>query len=109
DSENYLTIGLWHRFWWNDAGNYNHHVLRGYIIEYEAIAMPTDFKPGDANNRLQASSNGKVNIAVLSTPSFDSASVVVSKLSAGRNGVEARALQSSMVDLDAGGRPGSGE
>jgi hypothetical protein len=103
DSENYLTVGLWHQFGWNDAGNYNNHMLRGYIIEYEAIAMPTDFKPGDANNRVQASSNGKVNIAVLSTPSFDSASVVVSKLSAGRSGVEARPLQSSMVDVDADG------
>ena len=103
DSENFLTVGLWGQFGWNDSGNFNSAMLRGYIVEYEAIAMPTDFKPGDPNNRVQSSSKGKINIAILTTPSFDASGVVLSKLSAGRSGVEARPVAATLTDIDGDG------
>jgi hypothetical protein len=103
DSENFLTVGLWNEFGWNDSGDYNSTYLPAYMVEYEAIAMPLDFKPGDPNNRVQLNSKGKVNIALLTTPSFDARSVVVSKLTAGRTGVEARPLSFALVDVDGDG------
>ena len=103
DSENWLTVGLWNQFGWNDSGNYNFTMLRGYVIEYEAIQAPLDFKPGDASNQFDAASAAPIQIAVLTTPAFDASSIAVGKLTAGRTGVEARPTQLTLVDVDADG------
>lgn len=103
DSENYLTVGLRGSFGWNDSGMYGTGRLRSYIVEYEALPLQIDLKPGDAANRVQASSKAKVDIALFSTTALDVQAVNRESITAGRKGVEARPLAHRLVDLDGDG------
>lgn len=104
DSENYLTIGLRGEFGWNDSGYFGTAILGGYIIEYEALQVAVDIKPGASPNVVNIQEQGKIPVAVYSSSTFDASAIDVSSARFGRTGVEAAAANSSIKDVNGDGR-----
>ncbi len=103
-SEDYLAIGLYDNFGWNDDGYYGNGqhdgTLGGYIVEYEPIALLVDIKPGDATNAVNLVGNGKLPVAILSTAVFNASQLDVATIRFGRTGSEALAVKWSMEDVN---------
>lgn len=57
---------------WNDEGIVEH--ANGYIVEYEC-GVTIDIKPGSEPNCLNSNAHGVIPVAILTTASFDAASV----------------------------------
>lgn len=104
DSENYLTIGLNGTFGWNDSGYFGTAILGGYIIEYEALSIAIDIKPGSSQNVVNVQDQGKIPVAVYSSATFDATTIDVSSVRFGRTGLEASAAGSSIKDVNGDGR-----
>ncbi|HEY5914048.1 MAG TPA: hypothetical protein VJA21_25960, partial [Verrucomicrobiae bacterium] len=103
--ENYLAIGLSGIFGWNDDGYYangrRNGTLSGYVVEYEAVStVAIDIKPGDSQNPIQLSSNGKIPVAILSSSSFDASTVDPATVRFGETGTEAAPVSYSLSDVD---------
>ncbi|HEY5915467.1 MAG TPA: hypothetical protein VJA21_33200 [Verrucomicrobiae bacterium] len=102
--ENYLAIGLNGNFGWNDTGlqggGYN-GTLSGFIVEYEGVeVVGIDIKPGDNKNPIQLASNGKLPVAVLSSRTFDAATVDPATVRFGRTGTEAAPISFRLIDVN---------
>lgn len=54
----------------------------------ETISPPIDIRPGDESNTINIKSNGHIEVALLSTDSFDALSVDVNSLTFGQTGYE---------------------
>ncbi len=103
-SEDYLAIGLFNSFGWNDDGFYADGrldgTLGGYIVEYEPIQLLVDIKPGDTKNAVNLVSNGKLPVAVLSKPNFDATQLDVASIRFGRTGTETAPVSWSKQDVN---------
>ncbi len=69
----------------------------------EFIPIEIDIKPGSDPNSINIKSKGRIPVAVLSTSSFDAASVDTDTVRFGRTGSEAQAVHSALEDIDADG------
>lgn len=69
----------------------------------EFIPIEIDIKPGSDPNSINIKSKGRIPVAILSTSSFDAASVNTDTVRFGRTGSEASAVHSALVDIDADG------
>jgi len=69
----------------------------------ECIPIEIDIKPGSDPNSINIKSKGRIPVAVLTTPSFDAASVDTETVRFGRTGSEAPAVHSALEDIDADG------
>jgi uncharacterized delta-60 repeat protein len=87
-------------------------VVRVTLLDVpEASPVVIDIKPGDARNRINPKSNGKIEVAILSTAAFDARSVDVGSLRFGRTGTEDsisthpnKGPRYSFVDVNGDGR-----
>jgi hypothetical protein len=68
-----------------------------------AMAVTIDIKPGDFPNRLNPDSNGVIAVAILTTPTFNAATVNSSTVRFGANGMEAAPVQTVLQDVDGDG------
>lgn len=64
-----------------------------------------DIKPGDFPNSINPKEEGVVPVAILSSSTFDAATVNSATIFFGRNGTEAPALKATMRDVNHDGRP----
>ena len=106
-TENYLAIGLHGDFGWNDdgyVGNGTDGGLDGYIMEYEAQNVAIDIKPGGTPNVINLGSNGKIPVAILSSATFDAATVDPTTVTFGHSGTEASVVDYSLSDVNGDGR-----
>jgi hypothetical protein len=102
-SENYLAIGINNGFGWNDEGyiyNDDQGKLYGYAVEYEAQVVAIDIKPGGTPNVLNLGANGKIPVAILSSPSFDAATVDPTTITFGHSGTEATPVSYALTDVN---------
>ena len=107
-TENYLAIGLNGNFGWNDDGYFgdgrNDGTLDGYAVEYEAPQVAIDIKPGATPNVINLLSTGKIPVAVLSSATFDAATVHPATITFGHSGTEAAPASFSLTDVNGDGR-----
>ena len=87
DSENYLTLGLNGLFGWNDFGDFGFATRGGYLVEYEALQIGLDVKPGESPNVINVSTQGKIAVALLSGPEFNARTVLWETVRFGRTGI----------------------
>lgn len=99
NQENYLTIGLFIGLGWNDSTD-AYYPLFGYVVEYDRLVVAIDIKPGSATNPINLDAPGKVPVAILSTATFDAATVNRTSLTFGRNGLEAAVLSTTLSDVN---------
>jgi hypothetical protein len=97
-SENHLTIGLNGNFGWNDEGC--SPTLYGYLVEYDALIVGIDIKPGSATNPINLDAPGKVPVAILTSATFDAATVDRTSITFGRYGTEAAAVTTTLTDVN---------
>jgi DNA-binding beta-propeller fold protein YncE len=64
-----------------------------------------DIKPGSSRNPMNPRANGRIPVAILSSPSFDAATADSTTVRFGATGIEARALHSALEDVDGDGDP----
>jgi parallel beta-helix repeat protein len=93
--EDYLAIGQV-GLGWNDQSS---SATSGYIVEYEMPVLAIDIKPGDSSNVVNLDSKGKIPVAILSTPSFDAASIDPATIRFGRSGTEAAPANCALSDV----------
>lgn len=62
-----------------------------------------DVKPGSYPNAINPRSKGKIPVAILTTPTFDAATVNPATVRFGRTGVEAAPVHSALQDVDGDG------
>lgn len=67
------------------------------------LAVDIDIKPGSFPNSINPGSNGVIPVAILTTPTFNAATVNASTVRFGANGSEAAVAQSTMQDVDGDG------
>jgi len=107
-SEDYLAIGLYNSFGWNDDGYYSDGrrdgTLGGYIVEYEPIALTVDIKPDNAQNVVSLKSNGKLPVAILSTKDFNATQIDIASIRFGRTGTEVAPANWTKQDVNKDGR-----
>jgi hypothetical protein len=103
DSENYLTLGLNGLFGWNDFGDFGFATRGGYIVEYEALQIGLDVKPGESPNVINVSNQGKLGVALLSGPTFDARTVLLETIRFGRTGMEASPINKTQTDVNGDG------
>jgi hypothetical protein len=70
-----------------------------FVLEYVAQQIAIDIKPGSINPR----SRGKIRVAILTTGSFDAATVDATRVRFGRTGSEGTMLRSALQDIDGDG------
>jgi hypothetical protein len=103
-SEDYLAIGLYNGFGWNDDGFFGDGLLDGtlgaYVVEYDRLVVPIDIKPGVVPNSIALDSYGKIAVAILSGPLLDAATVDRSTVRFGRTGHEASPVSHSFADIN---------
>ena len=105
DSENYLSLGLFGQFGWNDSGFFGSGILFGYIVEYDSLVVAIDVKPTDPSNTIQLKSNGKIPVAIFGSADVNASSINVASVRAGRTGIEASVVSSSISDVNGDGHP----
>ena len=98
--ENYLAIGRV-GLGWNDEGFSG---AGGYMVDSEEPIIPIDVKPGDSSNALNRDSQGKIPVAILSTPTFEAASLDPATVRFGRTGTEAAPATHVLTDVNGDGR-----
>jgi len=107
-SENYLAIGIFNQFGWNDDGFYGDGrldgTLDGYVVEYERVVVPIDIKPGTSPNPVYLDAPGKLPVAILSTATFNANTVDPATVKFGRKGTEASVLSYTLEDVNKDGR-----
>jgi hypothetical protein len=103
DSENYLSLGLFGQFGWNDSGFFGSGTLFGYIVEYDSLVVAIDVKPTDPSNTIQLKSNGKIPVAIFGSTDVNASSINVASVRAGRTGIEAAVISSSISDVNGDG------
>ena len=94
NEEDHLTIGIV-GFGWNDNGYCN-----SYLVEYEVPIVSIDIKPGDSSNVINLQSNGKIPVAILSTESFDAATINTATVRFGHSGTEAAPASYALADVN---------
>ncbi|TMP96747.1 MAG: hypothetical protein E6L09_14580 [Verrucomicrobia bacterium] len=104
NEENYLGIGVFGVLGWNDDGNGHLDNIGGYIVEYERPPVTIDIKPGASPNVVYLDSNGKLPVAILSSPAFNAATVDPSSIRFGKTGTEAAPASYSLEDVNKDGR-----
>jgi hypothetical protein len=100
DEENYLGLGYFGpgSGWIDDDAVHGNIV--GYVVEYEAQAVAVDVKPGPGPNPIYLDAPGKLPVAVLSSATFDAASIDPATVRFGRNGNETAPLSYSLSDVN---------
>lgn len=101
DSENFLSLGLFGEFAWNDEGYPPQ--MGGYIVEYEGTPVQIDIKPDGYPNVVNVQDQGKISVAVLSGAGFDATKVNIGSVRFGRTGKEAAVVNSSKKDVNGDG------
>jgi hypothetical protein len=67
------------------------------------ITVAIDIKPGSFRNRINPRSRGKIPVAILTTDTFDAATVDPTTVLFGRTGTEAVPVRSALRDVDGDG------
>jgi hypothetical protein len=73
------------------------------VIASAVLSVAIDVKPGSFPNSINPRSMGKIPVAILTTDTFDGASVDPNTVRFGRNGAEAGPVQSALEDVDGDG------
>jgi len=104
NEENYLGLGFFGTLGWNDDGPTHLNNIGGYVVEYDRLIVPLDIKPGGFPNSINLDAPGKLPVAILSTASFNAASINPATVRFGRTGTETAALKHGLEDVNADGR-----
>ena len=104
NEENYLGIGFFGTLGWNDDGPTHLNNIGGYVVEYDRLVVPIDIKPGGSPNAIQLDAPGKLPVAVLSTESFNAATIDPATVRFGRTGTEAAPLKYGLEDVNGDAR-----
>jgi hypothetical protein len=104
NEENYLGLGFFGTLGWNDDGPTHLNNVGGYVVEYDRLVVPLDIKPGAAPNSINIDAPGKLPVAVLSTASFNAATIDPATVRFGRTGTETAPLKYSLEDVNGDGR-----
>jgi hypothetical protein len=104
NEENYLGVGFFGTLGWNDDGPTHLNNVGGYVVEYDRLIVPLDIKPNTSPNSINLDAPGKLPVAVLSTASFNAATIDPSTIRFGRTGTETAPLKSSLEDVNGDGR-----
>ncbi len=104
NEENHLGLGFFGTLGWNDDGPTHLNNIGGYVVEYDRLVVPLDIKPGGSPNAIQLDAPGKLPVAVLSTESFNAATIDPATVHFGRTGSEAAPLKFSLEDVNLDGR-----
>jgi len=73
------------------------------VIALAVLSVAIDVKPDGFPNSINPRSMGKIPVAILTTDTFDAASVDPNTVRFGRNGAEASPVQSALEDVDGDG------
>ena len=103
NEENYLGLGLFGTLGWNDDGPTHLNNIGGYVVEYDRLVVPLDIKPGGFPNSINLDAPGKLPVAVLSTATFNAASIDPATVRFGRTGTETASLKHSLEDVNRDG------
>jgi len=103
NEENYLGLGFFGTLGWNDDGPTHLNNVGGYVVEYDRLVVPLDIKPGGSPNSINLDAPGKLSVAVLSTATFNAASIDPATVRFGRTGTETAALKHSLEDVNKDG------
>jgi hypothetical protein len=104
NEENYLGLGFFGPWagWIDDDASHGNIV--GYAVEYDALVVAIDIKPGGTPNVINLGGNGKIPVAILSTATFDAATVDPATITFGHSGTEALPVSYSLSDANGDGR-----
>ena len=100
--ENYLAIGLFNQYGWNDDGSYgdgrHDGTLDGYAVEYEAqsLTLAIQSDSGEKSGAVDLNSNGQMGLAIQSSPGFDASTVDPATITFGVTGNEAVPVSSTV-------------
>ena len=103
NEENYLGLGFFGTLGWNDDGPTHLNNIGGYVVEYDRLIVPLDIKPGGLPNSINLDAPGKLPVAVLSTGTFDAASIDPATVRFGRTGTETAPLKHTLEDVNQDG------
>jgi hypothetical protein len=73
------------------------------VIASPVLTIPIDIEPGSFPNSINPGSQGRIPVAILTTDTFDGATVDPTTARFGRNGTEAAPVQSALEDVDGDG------
>lgn len=84
---------------------YNFTLFTGFdykaVVSYDsALQVTLDIKPGDPANNVNPRSNGQIPVAVLTTATFDAATLDTNTLRFGQSGTEAAPAHTALEDVD---------
>lgn len=94
------TFGFWDISM--DSSN-PHYVLDSIEYDFEPVPVMIDIRPTTFPNSINPRSKGKIAVAILSTRSFDAATVDPTTIRFGVTGIEAAPVHSAMEDVDGDG------
>jgi hypothetical protein len=80
-----------------------HYVLDSIEYDFEPVPIVIDIKPATLPNSINPRSKGKIAVAILTTRSFDAATVDPATIHFGATGIEAAPVQFAMQDVDGDG------
>jgi hypothetical protein len=73
------------------------------VIASAVLSVAIDVKPGSMPNSINPNSQGEIPVAILTTDTFDAATVDPTTVRFGRSGTEAAPVQSALADVDGDG------
>lgn len=99
-TENQSVWFYWHDWWIYD--NLGGVTVELWKVQIE-IPVTIDIKPGSFPNSINPGSKGKIPVAILTTTTFNVATVDPTTVLFGKTGTEAVAVQSALEDVDGDG------
>ena len=90
------ATAFWTNGTWNDAPRtWLYEAAGGYVVEYDCLGISVDVKPGSSQNTVNGNDHGVIPIAILTTATFDAATV--NPLTVTMNGAAAKVRGKSMT------------
>jgi len=90
------ATAFWTNATWNDAPRtWLYGAAGGYVVEYNCLGISVDVKPGSSQNTVNGNDHGVIPIAILTTATFDAATV--NPLTVTMNGAAAKVRGKSMT------------